>query len=341
MISHSIESIVSSSGKLIIVALRIKQIVINVMIFLIFILVASYVFLNVILHAWFNHIVLINSDILTLARALLIGVVFLYILVRFRAVLRIIALLLCSNIYMWLLTDWALMGSLTAMGLPMSCPDILRLLMMYLTWSMSMTSLTLPLALVLSCGCSTTLTLSILCWCWWLLLARVELIANSTVLHTRANDVRKSIVVAMNLQRIRNDRLNSVVVPHHFHLLYHAERRVSRTWRVTLRKNFVIVSGDEKVGYGVASANLDLAVVASKNNAFTWLHQGHTHAVVWNINWVINTSTTAWLLLRWSSMMIASWSTTIRLSKLNITILHSWGTSRLLTKSISELLVEI
>mgnify|MGYP006932351612 CR=1 FL=1 len=310
------------------------------MVFLI--LITSDVFLNIILHAWFNHIVLINSDILTLARALLIRVVLLYILVRFGAVVRIIALLLCSNIHVGLLTDRALMCSMTALACTMSSSNILRLLMVYLTRSMSMSCLPLPLTLMLSCGSSTTLTLSILClllgWRWWLLLTWVKLVTNSTVLHTRANDVRKSVVVAMNLQRICNDRLNSVVVTHHLHLLYHTKCRVSRAWRITLRENFVIVSGDEEVGNRVASPNLDLAVVASKNNAVAWLHKSHTYAVVWNINWVVNTST-YWFLLSCSCMMISSWSATIRLSKLNIAI-HPWATSRL-TKSISKLLMEI
>jgi hypothetical protein len=48
-------------------------------------------------------------------------------------------------------------------------------------------------------SCCSSSTLSILCrWC--LLLARMELVTNATILHSRANNLGETIVVALNLQ---------------------------------------------------------------------------------------------------------------------------------------------
>ena len=53
------------------------------MVFLVFILIATDMFLNVLLHAGFYHVVLVDSDILSLAWTLIVGKVLLTVLIRF------------------------------------------------------------------------------------------------------------------------------------------------------------------------------------------------------------------------------------------------------------------
>ena len=52
-----------------------------------------------------------------------------------------------------------------------------------------------------------------------LLLAIVELVSNTIVLHARANYMLKPIVVPLNFKCVCNDGLYSIVVTHHLHLI--------------------------------------------------------------------------------------------------------------------------
>ena len=76
VISHSIKSIMSSSGYLILVSLRIKQVVGNIL-FLIFVLITSDVLLDILLHTGLDHVVLINTNVLTLTSYIIVRVLIL------------------------------------------------------------------------------------------------------------------------------------------------------------------------------------------------------------------------------------------------------------------------
>lgn len=74
VVSGSIKTVVGLSRALVFVSLGIVEALVDV---LVFILVSSNVFLDVILQAWFYHVVLINSDVLALSWAFVFREVFL------------------------------------------------------------------------------------------------------------------------------------------------------------------------------------------------------------------------------------------------------------------------
>jgi len=74
VVSGSIKTVVGLSRALVFVSLGIVEAFVDV---LVFILVSSNVFLDVILQAWFYHVVLINSDVLALSWAFVFREVFL------------------------------------------------------------------------------------------------------------------------------------------------------------------------------------------------------------------------------------------------------------------------
>ena len=51
----------------------------------------------------------------------------------------------------------------------------------------------------------------------------VELVADAIVGHPAANDVLEPIIMALDLERVRYNRLNPVVVAGYFHLVDHSE----------------------------------------------------------------------------------------------------------------------
>ena len=52
-----------------------------------------------------------------------------------------------------------------------------------------------------------------------LLLAMMELVADAIVRHTRAHNILKAIIVALNLESICNNGFDSIVVSYHFNLV--------------------------------------------------------------------------------------------------------------------------
>ena len=105
---------------------------------------------------------------------------------------------------------------MTTVNQAMCSSNILRLLLM-LHLVLSETVATALSSLILGSSISSLSALA-----WSLLLTRVKVVAESVVIHTRADNMRKSIVVPVYFYRISDDRLNSVVVTHHIYLLYHA-----------------------------------------------------------------------------------------------------------------------
>ena len=212
MIPHSIKSIMSSSGDLILVSLRIKQVVGNIL-FLIFVLITSDVLLDILLHARLDHVVLINTNVLTLTSYIIVRVL---ILIGLRSIIWVVILFLSSNIHLGLVAYSALINSMTPVTQAMCSSNILRLLLM-LHLALSETVATALSSLILGSSISSLSALA-----WSLLLTRVKVVAEPVVIHARADNMRKSIVVPVYFYRISDDRLNSVVVTHHIYLLYHA-----------------------------------------------------------------------------------------------------------------------
>ena len=105
--------------------------------------------------------------------------------------------------------------------------NVLRLLLM-LVRATSLVALSASLVLLLLSRSSlpAPLVVSLVGWLR-LLMARIELIADTAVLHARADYVGEPVVVALDFQRVGDDRLNPVVVSHHLYLIDYAKRRVS------------------------------------------------------------------------------------------------------------------
>ena len=93
----------------------------------------------------------------------------------------------------------------------------------------------------------------------------VELVADSIVLHTGADDVLKAIVVTLDFESARDDGLHPVVVAHDLNLVNDSVLTWTGAGRAALGKDLVVVARDQQVRDGVASANLYLAVMASKH----------------------------------------------------------------------------
>ena len=66
VVSGSVKTVVCLGRALVFISLGIVEALVDV---LVFVLVPSYVFLDVLLEAWFNHVVLIDSDVLALSWA--------------------------------------------------------------------------------------------------------------------------------------------------------------------------------------------------------------------------------------------------------------------------------
>ena len=114
----------------------------------------------------------------------------------------------------------------------------------------------------------------------------MELVANAEVILARVDHLLKSVVVAMHFHRVRNDRLDPIVVAHHLDGADHPEEGHVLTPRC-LGEHLVVVTSDDQGRDRVARANLNRAVVSSKDHAIAWLHDCHRHAVVRNINRVL------------------------------------------------------
>lgn len=135
----------------------------------------------------------------------------------------------------------------------------------------------------------------------------------------------KSIVMPINLQIVCNYVFDSIIVPHHIDSVHNS--KLSTFW-----EDLVVMTCYQHVWYCNAGSNFNFAIMTSQNNTFAWLHQGHADRMILNINWTPNSS----------SILILTSTTSSRcmslVSKLHIR--HS-STSRLVSKCISEILLEI
>ena len=61
---------------------------------------------------------------------------------------------------------------------------------------------------------------------WNILLALMELITDTCILHLRANKVLESIVMAINFQRISYDVLYAIIMSYNFDLVYYTKLRL-------------------------------------------------------------------------------------------------------------------
>ena len=96
------------------------------------------------------------------------------------------------------------------------------LLMLVRATALVALSTSLVLLLLASSSLPAPLVMSLVGWLR-LLMARIELIADTAVLHARADYVREPVVVALDFQRVGDDRLNPVVVSHHLYLIDYAK----------------------------------------------------------------------------------------------------------------------
>lgn len=114
---------------------------------------------------------------------------------------------------------------MSPLPLAMGSSNVLRLLLLLVRSGGSLSVSLVPL-LWSSTPLPASLGVSLSSWLW-LLVAGVELIANTTVLHARADDMREPIVVALDFERVGDDRLDPVVVARDLYLLDDPESRVS------------------------------------------------------------------------------------------------------------------
>ena len=101
-----------------------------------------------------------------------------------------------------------------------------RRLLLMLVRAAALVALSASLVLLLLASLPAPLVVSLVGWLG-LLMARIELIADTAVLHAGADYVREPVVVALDFQRVGDDRLNPVVVSHHLDLIDYAKCRVS------------------------------------------------------------------------------------------------------------------
>lgn len=112
-----------------------------------------------------------------------------------------------------------------------------------------------------------------------LLLAIMELIADSEVIFADVDHLLKSVVVPVHFHRVRDDRLDSIVVAHHFHGADHTEEgHVLTPGR--LREHLVVVASDYQRRDSITSSDLNRAIVASEYHAIAGLHDRHRNTVV-------------------------------------------------------------
>ena len=235
---------------------------------------------------------------------------------------------------MRLLAHRALVPSVSPLAHAMRGPDVLRLLVLLI----GSCALSVPLVPLLWSRTPLPASLGVSLRCWLrLLVAGVELIANAAVLHARADDMREPVVVALNFERVGDDRLHPVVVARDLYLLDDSESRVSCRRRASFREDLVVVARDDKLRDCVPRPDFDFAVVPTKDDTLTGLHQGHAHAVVGDVYRVID-STSGRICMLVASMLPASRPALVRLRELHAPV-HclSW----LLPKCIPKLLLEI
>lgn len=128
---------------------------------------------------------------------------------------------------MRLLAHRALVASVSPVTKTVGRSNVLRLLLMLVRASALVAlSTSLVLLLLASSSLPAPLVMSLVGWLR-LLMARIELIADTAVLHARADYVGEPVVVALHFQRVGDDRLNPVVVSHHLDLIDDAKCRVS------------------------------------------------------------------------------------------------------------------
>ena len=200
----------------------IKQVLVNI---LILVLVSPDVLLDVVLEARFYHVVLVYSDVLALSWAFVLReLIVVHVGIRLRAVVRIIILLLCRDVHVRLLAHGALVAPVSPVTEAMGRTYVLWLLLMLVRAS-ALVALSASLVLLLLASSSLPAPL-VVSWLR-LLMARIELVADTAVLHAGADYVREPVVVALHFQRVGDDRLNPVVVSHYLYLINYAKGRVS------------------------------------------------------------------------------------------------------------------
>jgi hypothetical protein len=79
---------------------------------------------------------------------------------------------------------------------------------------------------------------------WYVLLALMELVANSSILHTCTNKLLESIIMPINFQRICYDVLYPIVMSYNFDFINYTELRLSTAWAWNLWEYFIIVPSD-------------------------------------------------------------------------------------------------
>ena len=79
---------------------------------------------------------------------------------------------------------------------------------------------------------------------WDILLALMELIADSSVLHACTHKLLESVIMTINFQSISNDVLYSIVMTNNFNLVNHTKLWLSAALTWNFRKDLVVVTGD-------------------------------------------------------------------------------------------------
>ena len=169
-------------------------------------------------------------------------------------------------------------------------PIILRLISVAShTWhSILLWQVGLPSSLLLS----PQLLLLLLLEGWLLLNDVLKLITDAAVrnvVDAGACYMVESVIVASHIHIVCDYVLQSIVVPHHFNGVYYSNLGSASTrWGASawFRINFVIVPSNNQMCDCITSTDFYFAVMASNNDAVTWLHQSHAYAVIGDVDGV-------------------------------------------------------
>jgi len=179
----------------------------------------------------------------------------------------------------------------------------------------------------------------VLRWLSHLLRAIMELIANSKIVFSNIDDLLKSIIMTMYLDRVSYNRLDTIVMTHYLHRSNNTKlRHIMTTRRLSI--HLIVVARYDQRCDGIACPDLNRTIMSSENNTITGFHDGHRYAVIRYVNRVF---------IRWSVRGTDSLShevflthklllihTSITLLELNVGAWHTW-----LIEGLTKMLLEI
>ena len=153
-----------------------------------------------------------------------------------------------------------------SMSIAASCSILLAILLsLWLSW-MWLVCIIWPsdvISLVILLIWSILLLTWIHVWSWLMLMALIELIANSIILHVCIYEMLESIVMTVHLERIWNNMFYTIIVASDFNLINNSIlARTTMAWWY-FWKDFVVMACYEQIWNSISRSYFNFAIMAS------------------------------------------------------------------------------